>query len=73
MQKAFWHATLALGVLTSGAHAQTISVAGSLLSRGGRQLVLQMPEPSSPMILVIDLLSVAALVFWIRRRELHNR
>jgi len=60
MQNAVWRATIVLSAVTSWAHAQTTSVVSSLIT--------PVPEPSSPIILVIDLLSVAALIFLICRR-----
>lgn len=37
-------------------------------STGGPVLIIQMPEPSSPALLAIDLLSVGALILLSRRR-----
>ena len=67
MQKAFRYAAIAVGALASCAHAGVGSVIGSPLKQAGRQLIVQVPEPSSPVTLAVDLLSVAAVVFLICR------
>lgn len=69
MHKVIRHAMVALGVLTTCAHAGIRSVIGVPLPHTGRQLIAAVPEPSSPILLGIDLLSVAAIVFLLCRRE----
>lgn len=39
---------------------------------GGPVLIIQMPEPSSPTLLAIDLLSVGALILLFRRRDISS-
>jgi len=71
MQKIICQAAVALGVLTTCAHAGITSAIGAPLPlpQTGRQLFAAVPEPSSPILLGIDLLSVAAIVFLLCRRE----
>lgn len=68
MQKAVWRAMIVLSALTSWAFAQTTSIVSPLPTPTPGLLITPVPEPSSPIMLVIDLLCVAALVFLICRR-----
>lgn len=59
MRKLFCSSVLALVSFVPGAHAQTLAPSA---------LMVQMPEPSSPVMLAVDLLAVGVLVFFVRRR-----
>ncbi len=64
MRKLFYPTALALLSFVPGAYAQAIAP----IRMAPAALVVQMPEPSSPVLLVIDLLVVGALIFLMRRR-----
>lgn len=54
---------LAVGAQSTGGHQR-----GNRGSTAGPVLIIPMPEPSSPTLLAIDLLSVGALILLFRRR-----
>lgn len=64
MRKLFYPTALALLSFVPGAYAHTIAPIQMMPTA----LIVQMPEPSSPVLLMIDLLVVGALVFLMRRR-----
>lgn len=66
MRKRVSSIAILLAGLASLAHAESASVSG-MLNKGSRQLVMLMPEPSLAAILGVDLLTVAAVIFLVRR------
>lgn len=69
MRRALYFAVVIL--VSFGLSARAQSTAGhqrGIRSTGGPVLIIQMPEPSSPALLAIDLLSVGALILLFRRR-----
>lgn len=53
-------------------HAEKVatpSVTGEALPTVAVQMAIRMPEPSSPSLLFVDLLSVGTLTFLLRRRK----
>ncbi|MGO9270771.1 MAG: hypothetical protein ACLQOO_11055 [Terriglobia bacterium] len=68
MQKALYSTVIALASFAPWAHGQTGAVTGAKILTVPALLVVQMPEPSSPALLAIDLLSVGGLIVLFRHR-----
>jgi len=73
MQKAFCWIALGLASWAPAALAQNHSNAGTEGWTAPAVLTIQAPEPSSVALLAIDLTSVGALVYLVRRRRSRNR
>ncbi len=67
MRKTLYSTVIALASLAPWAHAQTGAVTGAKTLTVPAVLVVPVPEPSSPALLGIDLLSVGALIVLFRR------
>lgn len=69
MRRALYIAVITLVSFGPSASAQSTAghQRGNRGSTGGPVLVIQMPEPSSPALLTIDLLSAGALILLFRR------
>ncbi len=73
MHKLFCWIALGLASLAPAALAQNHSNAGTEGWRTPAVLIIQVPEPSGLALLAIDLSSVGALVYLMRRRRSRNR
>jgi hypothetical protein len=65
MRKLFCSTVLALVSFVPGAQAGTIAP----IQTAPLGLIIPMPEPSSPALLAVDVLSVGVLAFLLRRRK----
>ena len=68
MRKTFCAVMLTLACFAPFGRAEN-SVLKAATVKAGRSLTIVMPEPASPELLAVDLLSAGALILFIRRRS----